>query len=80
MSQHILRLPESLFAEAQAVAQEEQISLNEFFITAIAEKIGALRTERYFRERSAEANEKEFLAVLDKIKKQAGPLEPGDEL
>jgi len=80
MSQYALRLPESLFAEAKAVAKEEQTSLNQFFVMAIAEKIGALRTERYFRERAVQANEQEFLAVLDKIKQQAGPVAPGDEV
>jgi hypothetical protein len=35
------------------VAEEEQVSMNQFFVAAIAEKISALKTEAYFRERQA---------------------------
>ena len=80
MSQYALRLPDSLFAEAKELAKAEHTSLNQLFVMAIAEKIAALRTEAYFRERASEANEQDFLAVLDKIKQQAGPILPGDEL
>ena len=38
------------------------------------------QTSRYFRERAEQANEQAFLAVLDKIKQQAGPVASGDEL
>ncbi len=51
MSNYALRIPESLFAYARTVAQEESVSMNQFFVTAIAEKVSALKTESYFRER-----------------------------
>lgn len=39
----------------------------EWFINvAVAEKLAALRTERYFQERAARANRADFLAILDK--------------
>lgn len=53
MANYALRVPESLFAYARKVAEEEQVSMNQFFVTAIAEKISALKTETYFRERQA---------------------------
>jgi hypothetical protein len=53
MANHDLPLPESLFAYARQVAEEEQVSMNQFFVTAIAEKVSALKTEAYFRERQA---------------------------
>ena len=53
MANYALRLPESLFDYARKVAAEEQVSMNQFFVTAIAEKISALKTEAYFRERQA---------------------------
>jgi hypothetical protein len=51
MSNYALRVPESLLAYARLVAQEEKVSMNQFFVTAIAEKVSALKTETYFKER-----------------------------
>ena len=53
MANYALRIPESLFAYARHVAEEEHVSMNQFFVTAIAEKVSALKTEAYFRERQA---------------------------
>ncbi|WP_222930809.1 hypothetical protein [Allochromatium palmeri] len=53
MANYALRLPESLFAYARQVAEEEGVSMNQFFVTAIAEKVSARKTEAYFRERQA---------------------------
>jgi hypothetical protein len=53
MSNYALRVPESLFAFARKVAEEEKVSMNQFFVAAIAEKVSALKTEAYFRERQA---------------------------
>lgn len=53
MANYALRVPESLFAYARQLAEEENTSMNQFFVTAIAEKISALKTEAYFRERRA---------------------------
>jgi len=80
MSRYALRLPDSLFAAAKALAEQEHTSLNQLFVTAIAEKISALRTESYFRERAAQADEHAFSAVLEKIKQRGGSILPGDEV
>ena len=48
MANYALRVPESLFAYARQVAAEEQVSMNQFFVTAIAEKVSALKTETFF--------------------------------
>ncbi len=53
MANYALRVPESLFAYAREVAESEHVSMNQFFVTAIAEKVSALRTETYFKERQA---------------------------
>jgi hypothetical protein len=53
MTNYALRVPESLFTYARKVAEEEQVSMNQFFVMAIAEKVSALKTETYFRERQA---------------------------
>ncbi len=48
---YALRLPASLKAEAEKLAAEDGASLNQFVSTAVAEKVSALRTARYFEER-----------------------------
>ncbi len=47
MANYVLHVPESLFAYARQVAEEELVSMNQFFVMAIAEKISALKTEAY---------------------------------
>jgi hypothetical protein len=60
MANYALRVPESLFEYARSVAEEEKVSMNQFFVTAIAEKISALKTESYFRERAARGQDAAF--------------------
>jgi hypothetical protein len=78
MANYALRLPESLFAYARKVAEEEHVSMNQFFLTAIAEKVSALKTEAYFRERRERGNVFDFDAWLDASPDV--PAEPGDEM
>ena len=51
-----LRLQNSLLEEARRVSEGEGVALNQFINAAVAEKLSALRTEEYFRERSGRAN------------------------
>ena len=74
-----LRLQESLLNEARAVARTEGVALNQLINVAVAEKLSALRTEDFFRER-AELGD---VARAKRILKRAGkgkPSVPGDEL
>ncbi len=77
-SNYALRLLTSLKAEAEKVAAEEGTTLNQFINVAVAERLAALRTARYFQERAARAD----LAVFDQLLTRAGeePPRPGDEL
>jgi hypothetical protein len=77
-SNYALRLLTSLKAEAEKVAAEEGTTLNQFINVAVAEKLAALRTARYFQEWAARAD----LAVFDQLLARAGeePPRPGDEL
>jgi len=77
MANYALRVPESLFDFARKVAEEEQVSMNQFFVTAIAEKVAALKTETYFRERSQRGDLSDFDAWLD-ASPDAPPM-AGDE-
>jgi hypothetical protein len=64
--------------ELRAVVEEEGTTLNQFINVAVAEKLAALRTERYFRERAGRADPADFLAVLEKAGSEAAVA--GDEL
>ena len=74
-----LRLQASLLEEARRVSESEGVALNQFINVAVAEKLSALRTEEYFRERSTRAD----MAKAKRILKRAGkgkPPAPGDEI
>ena len=74
-----LRLQVSLLDEARRISASEGVALNQFINVAVAEKISALRTEDYFRERAGRAD----IAAAKRILKRAGkgktPI-PGDEI
>ena len=73
-----VRLPESLHAQLKQLAQQEGVSINQLIVLSVAEKMSALRTEDFFKERAAKADRAAFLAVLDKAPDV--PPVPGDEL
>ena len=56
MSQYPLRLPKSLMEAARETADKEDVSMNQLFVTAIAEKLSALKTETFLQERAARAD------------------------
>jgi hypothetical protein len=78
MSAINLRLPESLHRRVRELARRENISINQFISTALAEKMSALMTEDYLRERAERGRRADFDRVLAKVKDRA-PVE-GDEL
>ncbi|TAN50521.1 MAG: hypothetical protein EPN21_08700 [Methylococcaceae bacterium] len=78
MANYALRVPDSLFAYARQVAEEEHVSMNQFFVMAIAEKVSALKTEAYFRERQSRGDLAAFDAWLAASPQQAP--QAGDEL
>jgi len=78
MVNYALRIPESLFEYARHVAEEEKVSMNQFFVTAIAEKVSALKTESYLRARMARGDDAAFDAWLDAS--PSVPPDAGDEM
>ena len=67
MSALSIRLPESLHKHAKKFAAQEGISVNQLVSTALAEKLSALATEDYLRDRAARASRKKFDAALAKV-------------
>ncbi|BBK42691.1 hypothetical protein STVA_27110 [Allostella vacuolata] len=78
-SNFALRLQPSLLDEARKVAETEGVALNQFINVAVAEKLSALRTESYFKERAARADLPQALDILSRSGKGNPPME-GDEL
>ena len=74
-----LRLQPSLMAEARKVAESEGVALNQLFNVAVAEKLAALRTEKYFQERSRPPDRAETLQILDRAGTENFPMN-GDKL
>jgi len=74
-----LRLQTSLFEEAKRVAESEGVALNQLINVAVAEKISALRTEDYFRERASRADIKKAKRTLNRAGR-GNPPAPGDEI
>lgn len=74
-----LRLQAALKAEAERLAREQGTTLNQFINVAVAEKLSALRTADYFRERAARANLAEAERLLESFGTDEPPRE-GDEL
>jgi hypothetical protein len=77
MNQYALRLPDSLFEAARKLAEADNVSMNQFFAIAIAEKVAALTTADYLAERGQGADLDAYRAVLAK-KVKANPPVPGD--
>jgi len=78
MSTISLRLPESLHKKVRELAKVEDVSINQLITTALAEKLSALMTMEYLRERGTLGDRTAYDAVLAKVR----DVEPdeGDEL
>lgn len=77
-SNYALRLPGSLKAGAEQAAREDGSTLNQFIVSAVAEKLAALKTAGYFEQRAKRGNFNAALALLNRAGGQP-PVE-GDEL
>jgi hypothetical protein len=78
-SNFALRLQPSLLDELRKAAEAEGVALNQLINVAVAEKVSALRTKDYFRQRARRADRAETLRILEKAGKGNLPL-AGDEL
>ena len=78
MSTLSIRLPESLHKGVREAAKKEGISMNQFIATAVAEKLSALFTEEYLRERAERGSRAKYEAVLAKV--PAAEPEPYDRI
>jgi hypothetical protein len=68
-SNYALRLPLSLKAGAEQVAREDGTTLNQFIVSAVAEKLAAMKTADYFAQR---AQRGDFDAALTFLSRKGG--------
>jgi hypothetical protein len=67
MSTISLRLPDSLHQTARALAEKENISINQLITLALAEKVSALMTEEVLGERAKRGDRKKFRKAMSKV-------------
>jgi hypothetical protein len=68
MSTLSLRIPDSLHRQIREIAKRENISINQFVSTAVAEKLSALLTEEYLSERASRGSRRKFERALSKVR------------
>lgn len=65
-SNYALRLPISLKSGAEQMARQDGSTLNQFIVSAVAEKLAALKTAHYFAQRAAHGDLAQALALLNR--------------
>lgn len=70
MSTISVRLPDSLHQMAKTIAADDHISMNQFIASAVAEKVAALATETYLKQRAERASADKFRAALAAVPDQ----------
>jgi hypothetical protein len=61
-----LRIPKTLHEQVKELAKDEGISLNQFVMLALAEKVATLQAINYLEQRAARGSREKLLAVLAK--------------
>ena len=69
-----VRLPKSLHDGIKQLSKTEGISINQFLVTAAAEKMSALLTQSYLEKEAAKGKREDF----DKVLKSVPAIEPED--
>ena len=78
ISNFALRLPPSLMEDVKAIAANDSVSINQFVVQAVAERVAMLRDRGYLAQRAARAVPGAFGRILEKAGGDT-PI-PGDEL
>lgn len=67
MSRLSVRLPESLHKKIKELAEKEGVSMNQLITLAVSEKMSALLTIDYLKERAEKASKKKFINIMDQV-------------
>ncbi|MBC7853614.1 MAG: toxin-antitoxin system HicB family antitoxin [Pirellulaceae bacterium] len=72
-----LQLPEDALQKLRDFATRQNISVDQFATSAVAEKLEALSSEEYFRMRATRGSREKFLAAMAKVP-SVPPLPPDE--
>ncbi len=78
MTSYPLSLPNDLLEEIRQLAAENDVSLDQWLVAAISEKVGVAKTQRLLQHYAAKADESKLARILAKVP-DSEPL-TGDEL
>ncbi|MDZ7719601.1 MAG: toxin-antitoxin system HicB family antitoxin [Balneolaceae bacterium] len=67
MSTLSVRLPDSLHKKLKELAEKEGVSMNQLITLAVSEKMSALLTVDYLRERAERGNRKKFEEIMSEV-------------
>jgi hypothetical protein len=62
-----VQIPDSLHKSLSDLAGRDGISIDQFIFTAIAEKLSALMTENYLKDRAEKGDRVKYEAILAKV-------------
>jgi hypothetical protein len=77
MSALNLRLPNSIHRHIREISSQDGVSINQFIVAAVSEKISAIATENVLASRAKKARAGTFKRILDRVPHRQ-PM-PGDE-
>ena len=80
MSALTLRLPDSLYDQVRILADQDNVSMNQFITLAVAEKVATLLTVAYLEQRGQRGSREKFDAALGKIRASAALPDEADRL
>ena len=78
VSNYALRMPFSLKRSVESVAREDGTTMNQFIVSAVAEKLAAMKTATYFSKRAELGNLDAALTFMNRSSSNAP--QAGDEL
>lgn len=67
MSTLSVRFPDSLHKKIKELAEKEGVSMNQFITLAVSEKMSALLTVDYLKERAEKADRRAFKEIMDQV-------------
>ncbi len=67
MSTLSVRLPDSLHKKLKELAEKEGVSMNQFITLAVSEKMSALLTVDYLKERAQRGDRKAFEEIMSQV-------------
>lgn len=65
MTQLSVNIPDSVYQGIQGLSRQENLPLDQLVALALSEKMSAMLTESYLKQRGTRGDRKKFLSVLD---------------